>query len=119
MRAAARFGIAVAVMASLSACQTLAGSASSASVDLGDGSTRAAVTAVLANAVGRAQIDLGPVNDAETSVISVLPPKPGIYEMNSTAKPVQFDIVLRDGHCVAVRRDTGAAYELGVSCKAG
>ncbi len=109
---------AVVLASSLGACQTLAGSPSSASVDLGDPATRAAVTSALAAAVGRARIELGPVNDAETSVVSVLPPRPGPYETNSTALPVRFDIETRDGACVAVRRDTGAAYDLpGVKCR--
>ncbi len=104
----------------LTACQTLAGSVTPASVDLGDPVTRTAVTAALAAAVGRARIELGPVNDAETSVVSVLPPKPGPYETNSTARPASFDIQRRDGHCVAVPRDSGVAYDLpGVTCKAG
>ena len=121
----ARFAIwrplvcAAAFLVSLSACQTTAGSSMTASVDLGDAATRSAVIAALATAVGRARIELGPTNDAETSVISVLPPKPGPYEMNSTARPISFDIAQRDGHCVAVRHDTGAEYDLpDVTCKA-
>ncbi len=113
----ARAGI-LALSVTLCACQTLAGNVASASVDLGDPATHEAVVSALGAAVGRAHIELGPVNDGETSVISVLPPRPGPYEMNSTARPIRFDIEKRDGTCVAVRHDTGAAYDLpGVICK--
>ncbi len=99
----------------LSACQTLAHDGS-ARLDMGDPATRSAVAAVLADAVGRAQVELGPSDGA---VITVLPPKPGPYETNSPAMPIRFDIETRGETCVAVRHDTGRAYPLpGVTCKA-
>ncbi|MBW8733783.1 MAG: hypothetical protein JF571_05660 [Asticcacaulis sp.] len=84
---------------------------------MNDPATRSAVTAALADAVGRARVDLGPTDG---SVITVLPPKPGPYETNSVAMPVRFDIEMRGDSCVAVRRDTGRAVALpGVVCKPG
>ncbi len=110
--------MACALLLSLDACQTMASSPSQASVDLGDPATHAAVTAALSAALGRGHIELGPVNDAETSVVSVLPLHPGPYETNSTAMPVRFDIAKRDGRCVAIRHDTGEVFDLpGVSCR--
>ena len=103
----------------LSACQTVAGSRS-ATVDLGDPTTRAAVEAALARAVGRARVELGPSRSDTTSTVTVLPPPPGPYETHAMALPVQFDIVSEDGHCVAIRRDTKDAYDLpGVDCRTG
>lgn len=106
-----------ALLLCLTACQTVAGTAS-ATVDLSDPATRAAVTSALASAVGRARVELGPTNSPQTSSISVLPPRPGPYETNSTARPIHFDLIWHDGHCVAVRRDTGTPYDLpGVRCQ--
>lgn len=103
----------------LSACQTVAGSRS-ATVDLGDPATHAAVEAALARAVGRARVELGPSRSDNSSTVTVLPPPPGPYETHAMALPVTFDIVSEDGRCKAVRRDTKEAYELpGVDCQAG
>jgi hypothetical protein len=108
--------IVLALCLGLSACQTLAAS-QAASVDLNNPATRSAVTAVLADAVGRARIQLGPTGGRKTSVITVLPPPPGPLETNSTAIPIRFDIEQRGEACFAVRQDTGQAYELtGVVC---
>ena len=101
----------------LAACQTLAAS-QPATVDLSDPRTRSAVRAVLAKAVGNARAELG-ASDGRTSVITVLPPPPGPYEDRSTAMPIRFDVMRQGGRCVAIRHDTGQAYDLrGVSCTA-
>jgi hypothetical protein len=108
---------ALALSISLSACQTLAG-AQAARVDLSDPATRTAVTSVLADAVGRAQVELGPTDSSETAIITVLPPPPGPLETHATAIPIRFDIVRRGGACFAVRHDTGKAYALaGIVCR--
>lgn len=100
----------------LSACQTLAGDGG-ARVDMNDPATHAAVTVALSEAVGRAQVGLGP---SDGTVVTVLPPRPGPYETNSPAVPIRFDIEKRDGECVAVRHDTGRVVPLpGVTCQAG
>jgi len=100
----------------LASCQSLAGDGR-ARVDLDDDATRSAVTAVLSRAVGRAHVQLGP---SDGHVLTVLPPKPGPYEGNSPAMPIRFDIERRGQTCVAVRYDTGQAYDLpGVTCRDG
>ena len=109
------------LLLSLAACQTMAGAGAvseRATVNLGEPATRAAVTEVLARAVGRARIELGPTDGPLTAIITVLPPPPGPYETNSMAMPVRFDIELREEGCVAVRHDTGQAYPLAsVQCE--
>lgn len=103
----------------LSACQTVAGT-QPATVDLDDPASRQALESALGRAVGRARVELGPSQSANTSSISVLPPPLGPYETHSMALPITFDIVSDDGHCLAVRRDTKDVYDLpGVTCRPG
>lgn len=84
-----------------------------------DAETMAAVRSVLAEAVGRATVELGPGDPTTTPTISVLPPPLSPREDRSTAAPTQFDIVLKGGTCFVVRRDTDDEYELdGVLCRA-
>ncbi|ESQ83237.1 hypothetical protein AEAC466_13375 [Asticcacaulis sp. AC466] len=100
-------------------CQSVAaaGPPVPATVDMDDAGTRAAVTAVLAKALGRAHVELGPGASAQTATVSVLPPPLGPYETHSTAMPVLFDIVTAGRACRAVRRDTQAVYDLtGIAC---
>ncbi|WP_443747201.1 hypothetical protein [Asticcacaulis solisilvae] len=97
----------------LSACQTMAADGRAA-IDMSDARTRAQVSEALAQATGRAHVELGP---SDGTVVTVLPQPPGPYEGNSPAMPIRFDIQRRGGECVAVRHDTGKAYALpGVSC---
>jgi hypothetical protein len=80
-----------------------------------DDETLAALRAALAQAVGRADAKLGPI--APDAPLAVLPPPLGPHETRSVAEPTLFDLELRDGACVAVRRDTGEAFTLkGVAC---
>lgn len=84
-----------------------------------DAESMAAVKAALAEATGRANVELGPGDPTQTSAISVLPPRPGPYQDRSPARPIPFDIVLRGSRCYLVRRDTGETFALeGVACKA-
>ncbi len=83
-----------------------------------DAATMAKVKAVLADAVGRATIELGPEDPTQSSTLSVLPPRPSSLEDRSLAAPVQFDLMIQDGNCYAVRRATSAMLRLdGVSCR--
>jgi hypothetical protein len=110
-------GLSAALFMGLGACQTLV-SGRVATVDLGDPATRSTVASILAAALGRGRVELGPTDGDETTVITVLPLQPGPFETNSTAVPVRFDIELKGGVCYAVRHDTGKAYALsGVECK--
>jgi hypothetical protein len=100
-------------------CQSVAAAVApvQATVNMEDGQTRAAVTAVLAKALRRAHVELGAGVSAQTQTVSVLPPPLGPYETHSTAMPVLFDIVKAGGRCRAVRRDTQAVYDLsGIAC---
>ena len=73
----------------------------------------------LAKAVGRSQVELGPGDLTQTSVVSVLPVPPGRLEDRSLAKPTLFRLEIEGGACALVREDTGARIPLaGVECRA-
>ncbi len=82
-----------------------------------DAQTLAALRSALSKAVGRARIELGAGDPTRLSTVSVLPPRPVAPDDRSPAMPDLFDLVIRDGSCYAVHRDTGDTYELeGVAC---
>ncbi|WP_375202534.1 hypothetical protein [Hyphococcus sp.] len=99
------------------ACQTAAPK-TEAVLAAADDRTIAQVKSVLAEAVGRASIELGAGEPAKDTFITVLPPPLASREDRSMATPVVFDIVLSGGDCYAVRRDTGEAFRLSVACRA-
>ena len=102
----------------LAACQTVAAATTPAVLVNANNMTMTAVRAVLANAVNRATIELGPDDPTRSPVISVLPPRPGALETRSTATPIVFDLVMSDGACFAVRRASGEQFELkNVACR--
>ena len=71
----------------------------------------------LAGAVGRTNIELGAGDPLGEGTVVVLPPLPTSLETHSLAMPVTFNLELRGDTCVAVRQDTGEAFELpGVDC---
>jgi hypothetical protein len=75
--------------------------------------------AVLAKEMGRANIELGPGDPAQTSTISVLPLPPGPLDDRSLAKPTIFHLKLEGETCVLIREDTGARIVAGgVECRA-
>ena len=82
-----------------------------------DEDTMRVLHAVLADAMGRAQIELGAGDPTQDSVIAVLPPPLGPGEDRSTATPAYFDLMLKGGDCILVRRETGETFALdGVQC---
>ncbi len=83
-----------------------------------DAETLDRVKSVLAGAMGRANIELGPGDPTRNSTISVLPPPLSPHEDRSMAAPVLFDIMISGESCHAVRRDTGEAFPLPVACRA-
>lgn len=100
-------------------CVTGVAGAMPAVLESDDAETTTALKAVLAEAMGVARVELGPVDLTASPVVSVLPPKPNPHEGRSTARPTLFDIEIQGGRCVAVRRDTGQAFELnGLQCRA-
>ncbi|GAB4517175.1 MAG: hypothetical protein Kow00133_01450 [Amphiplicatus sp.] len=103
----------------MSACQSNGeGEGRPAVLASADAETMAQVKSALAEAMGVAKIELGAGDPAKVSTLSVLPPRPTPHEDRSLARPTQFDIVLKEGRCFAVRRNTGEAHELeGVSCR--
>ncbi|MBB5519387.1 hypothetical protein [Amphiplicatus metriothermophilus] len=108
----------IALMAS--ACQSNGeGEGEPAALAAADAETMARAKAALAEAMGVAKVELGPGDPTKMSTLAVLPPRPTAHEDRSLARPTVFDIVLKDGRCFAVRRETGEAYELkDVSCRA-
>lgn len=77
----------------------------------------AQVTGVLAEAVGRAHIELGPHDLTADPAIPVLPPPLGPHETNSPATPLFFELVLQDGACFLRARSSGELYALpGLDC---
>ncbi len=97
-------------------CQTVT-APSTAQVDLSHAPTYAAVAGVLAKAVGRARVELGPQGGGKVAVVTVLPPRPVSPETNSPAMPITFDIRMKGGLCVAVNRETHENYPLtGIAC---
>lgn len=87
-------------------------------LEVADAQTMAVVESVLARAMNRASIEIGPGDLTKTSVVSVLPPRLSPNETRSTAQPTQFDIIIKGAKCFVVRRDTAKEYELsGVACR--
>lgn len=82
-----------------------------------DEANLSALRAALGEALGRARVELGPENLAASSSVSVLPPPPGPLETHSLARPAVFDLVLEDGVCLAIARESGERVRLtGVGC---
>ncbi|MCQ8184691.1 hypothetical protein [Parvularcula maris] len=68
------------------------------------------VAALVAEAVGKASVELGVSSDPGRVVI--LPPPPGPYEDRSPAMPRTFQAVLRDDTCLLVQTDGELEVEL-------
>jgi hypothetical protein len=105
------------------ACQSTAAAATPAVLTHGDAATMARLKAVLAKAMGRAPIELGPGDPTQSSVVSVLPLPPGPLEDRSLAKPTIFRLEIEGGTCFLVREGehaaTGARISLeGIACRA-
>ena len=108
----------VAAAAMLAGCTTTAADRK-ATLMQADAETIAALSAGLARAMGKASVKLGPGDLTAMSEVAVLPPPLGPHETRSLAEPTVFTLVLRGGACVAIRQDTGAAFDLpGVRCRA-
>ena len=79
--------------------------------------TMGTLKATLAEAMGRASVELGAGNPAETSMITVLPPPLGPMETASTAMPTQFDLMKRGETCMVVHSETGEEHLLDLPCR--
>jgi len=78
-----------------------------------------ALKSVLAEAMGRTRIDLGPGDLTRDTVVTVLPLPIGPHEGNSVSMPMRFDVLIHGGRCYLRREGSDALLELrGVSCRA-
>lgn len=105
----------------LSACQLpdMGQSGEPAVLTLADEGVLVEVKSVLADALGRAAVTLGPGDLTKVSIITVLPPRLGPLEGRSTTTPILFDVMIAGSHCFVVRRDTGDEYALpNIGCRA-
>ncbi len=101
----------------LPACQTHA-DMTPATLSTTDDSNIAILKSALGEAMGRASIQIAETDLTTATHVSVLPPPPGEFETHSVAMPVAFDIVLDDGVCTLVRRDTGKHHAApGLACR--
>lgn len=87
----------------VSACQTAA-MPEPAVLNSTDQDSISKLKAVLAAEMGVAKIELGAVDLATQSTVSVLPPRLSGLETRSLAVPTQFDLFLKDGDCYIVRQ---------------
>lgn len=84
----------------------------------GDPATLSALRAALAQAMGQAQVELGPGDPTQSPIISVLPRPPGPLEDRSLALPTIFLLETQNGQCFLVREEGGARTRIeGVFCK--
>lgn len=101
----------------LAACQSNVVS-TPAVLAIADEPALAEVRSVLARALNEASVEIGPGDLTKTSTVSALPHRLNPNEDRSLAKPAQFDLVIRGGECLLVRRETGEEFALrGVACK--
>lgn len=113
-----RLAVAVVVSALASgACQS--SGAVPAVLTHGDEASINRLKATLAKAMSQTQVQLGPGDPTQTSVLSVLPLPPGPLEDRSLAKPTIFRIEIEGKTCSLVREDTGDRVNLEeVACRA-
>lgn len=80
--------------------------------------TIAALKAGLGQAMGRTYIELGASDPTQQSTVSVLPLPLSSSDDRSLERPTLFDLVLADGVCVAINRETAEETPLpGVPCR--
>lgn len=102
----------------LAACQTETGPRLAVMSEAGD-AEMAALKTVLSDAVGRTNVELGPADLTQDSSFTVLPPRPSPLETNSTAMPVQFELMIQGGDTCYVREvETNLLHRAnGIGCK--
>lgn len=103
--------------AMIGACQSSAAPRPAVLVS-GDGEALVRLKKGLAQAIGRARVELGPSDPTRTPELTVLPPPPSAHEDRSLAIPTAFRLEVSGDRCFAVREDTGQRHALrGVACR--
>lgn len=83
-----------------------------------DPAALASLKAALVQAVGRADVQLGAGDPAESPVISVLPPRLAGFDDRSPAMPAMFRLEIEGGACFVVGEDNGSRVKLdGQVCR--
>jgi hypothetical protein len=78
-----------------------------------------ALKSMLAEAMGRTRIELGPGDLTRETVVTVLPLPIGPHESNSMSLPTRFDVLVYGKRCYLRREGSDALLELrSVSCRA-
>ncbi len=113
-----RLVISVATCAvALAGCQSLGGPAP-AVLTSNDPDAIARLKAALAEAMGQAQVELGPGDPTRSPTVSVLPRPPGPLEDRSLALPTIFRLEIEGGECFVVREDGQVRKRIeGAGCK--
>lgn len=101
---------AAATLISLGACVSNPAPNQPATLGEMDDANTAALKAALANAMGRANIKLGPTGEPPVTHVTVLPPPRGEYEMNSPVLPTHFNIITDGTDCWLEKQDTGEIF---------
>jgi hypothetical protein len=104
-------GVGVVALLAMSACASTQ-TAVPARLASSDAAAQTQLRQVLARAMGKQQVTLGPEPLATTTFVSVLPMTLGTYETRSLSLPEVFDIRKQANTCTVVRRSTGQIYSL-------
>lgn len=83
-----------------------------ARIDATEAEAATALRAAAGRIEGRTVLELGAGPVLGVSSITVLPPAPGPLETRSPARPTVYDIHIRAGRCLLVRRTDGASASL-------
>ena len=102
-------------LALLNACSTL--KASEEPAVLASAEDVEAAKALVAQALGRASVDLGEPSPLDEPMFVVLPSPLNPLETRSTAMPMRYDIQIEDDACWLIDAEDGSAVELsGIEC---
>lgn len=104
-------------LAMASACQLTPKDAVPAVLADDSPETMTTLKSTLAEAMGRANIELGAGDPTQSSTISVLPPPLGPMETASTAMPTVFTLMMEGDTCMAVHSETGEKYPMDLPCR--
>ncbi|MEM9738663.1 MAG: hypothetical protein AAF829_02260 [Pseudomonadota bacterium] len=109
-------GTLIASLAMAAGCQTVTDEAVPAVLADDAPETMDRLKAGLAEAVGRANIELGAGDPTQTSTITILPPAPSPLETASVAMPTPFRLMMRGDTCMAVHGETGEEFAMDLPC---